>query len=144
MNLLLHQLTVFGRKENSGVNIIQGRQRHRKGGTAHNRSTPLKAVPGGALCVGGAKCRSVRAKRGKKFSHVFLAKRKRSRSIQTAVLGKKRPWLVWSINGRPRKLGRETDAIAESVLLIIWSARKVVRPKPDQPDWRRRHCNRYN
>ena len=38
------------------------------------------------------------------------------------------------------ELGRETDAIAESVLLIIWSAQKVVQPKPDQPDRRRRHC----
>ena len=38
------------------------------------------------------------------------------------------------------ELGRETDAIAESVLLIIRSARKVVRSKPDQPDRRRRHC----
>ena len=74
----------------------QGRQRHRKGGTAHNRSTPPKAVPAGVLCVRRG------VKRGKKFSHVFLAMRKRSRSIQTAVLGKKRPWLVWSINGRPR------------------------------------------
>ena len=33
-----------------------------------------------------------------------------------AVLGKKRPWLLWSFNGRPTlpQLGRETDAIAES------------------------------
>ena len=38
------------------------------------------------------------------------------------------------------ELGRETDAIAESVLLIIRSAWKVVRPKPDQLDRRRRHC----
>ena len=42
---------------------------------------------------------------GKKFSHVFC--------IKMAVLGKKRPWLLWSFNGRPT-LGRQTDAIAES------------------------------
>ena len=43
------------------------------------------------MCVDrGAKCRSVRAKRGKKNSHVFLAMRKRSRSIKMAVLGKKK------------------------------------------------------
>ena len=49
----------------------QGRQRHRKGGTAHNRSALLKAVPQGGLCVcRGAKRRSVRAKRGNVFSHV--------------------------------------------------------------------------
>ena len=35
---------------------------------------------------------------GENFSHVFL---ERSRSIQMAVLGKKRPWLLWSFNGRP-------------------------------------------
>ena len=43
------------------------------------------------------------------------------------------------------QLGRETDAIAESAYkimrdcdIIIRSAGKVVRPKPDQPDRRRR------
>ena len=35
------------------------------------------------------------------------------------------------------EVGQETDAIAESVILIIRSAQKVVRPKPDQPDRRR-------
>ena len=52
------------------------------------------------------------------------------------------------------QLGRETDAIAESAYkierrlcvttrardIIIRSAGKVVRPKPDQPDRRRRLC----
>ena len=37
----------------------------------------------------------------KNFSHVFSAMRKRSRNIKMAVLGKKRPWLLWSFNGRP-------------------------------------------
>ena len=53
------------------------------------------------------------------------------------------PWLVWSFNGSP-ELGRETDAIAESAYtierklcvsacdIIIRSAGKVVRPKPDR------------
>ena len=49
------------------------------------------------------------------------------------------------------QLGRETDAIAESAYkikrrlcmtnIIIRSAGKVVRPKPDQPDRRRRLCD---
>ena len=61
-----------------------------------------RRCPEGGLLVGrGAKRRSVRAKRGKIFSHVFLAMRKRSRSIKMAVLGKKRPWLLWSFNDRP-------------------------------------------
>ena len=48
------------------------------------------------------------------------------------------------------QLGRETDAIAESAYkimrdytacdIIIRSAGKVVQPKPDQPDRRRRLC----
>ena len=48
------------------------------------------------------------------------------------------------------QLGRETDVIAESAYkitrdytardIIIRSAGKVVRPKPDQPDRRRRLC----
>ena len=92
------------------------------------------------------------AKRGNKFSHVFLAMRKHFRSIQIAVLGKKRPWLVWSFNGSP-ELGRETDAIAESAYtierrlcvsacdIIIRSAGKVVQPKPDQPDRQLCLCN---
>ena len=92
------------------VKGLQGRQRHRKGGTAHNRSAPPKAVPGGAPCV----CRgdkrqsvcvkrsSVRAKRGKKIFACIFSDEEALSCIQTAVLGKKRPWLVWSINGRPR------------------------------------------
>ena len=53
----------------------QGRQWHKRSGTAHYRSALRKAVPGGRSeqRVGrGAKRRSVRAKRGKIFSHVFL------------------------------------------------------------------------
>ena len=53
-------------------------------------------MPGGALrteCVGrGVKRRSVRASEFFFHNHVFLAMRKRSRSIKMAVLGKKRSW----------------------------------------------------
>ena len=86
----------------SCMSHLQGRQRHKRSGTAHYCSALWKAVFGGAVCVDrGAKCWSVCAKRGKIFSHVFLAMRKRSRSIKMVVLGKKRPWLLWSFNGRP-------------------------------------------
>ena len=84
---------------------MQGRQRHRKSGTAHNFSDEeaLSQHPNG--CFGKEK----------------------------TLAGVEYQCMVGP------ELGRETDAIAESVLLIIWSARKVVRPKPDQPDRRRRH-----
>ena len=78
--------------------LWQGRQRHKRSG----RSALRKAVPGGrSACWQRREAPICPRKARKKFSHVFLAMRKRSRSIKMAVLGKKRPWLLWSFNGRP-------------------------------------------
>ena len=110
----------------------QGRQRHRKSGTAHNRSAPPKVVPGGALCV----CRGVKRMYFQRWGSALVA------SERPFWERKDLGWCGISMVGP--ELGRETDAIAESALLIIWSARKVVRPKPDQPDRRHRHwCCRH-
>ena len=99
-----HEKIGLARQKETIPSNLQGRQRHKRSDTAHYRGTLLKAVPGGAVRVDrGVKRRSVRAKRVKKiFWHVFLAMRKRSRSIKMAVLGKKRPWLLWSFNGTTR------------------------------------------
>ena len=60
------------------------------------------------------------AERGKNFSHVFSAMRKRSRSIKMAVLGKKIPWLLWSFNGRPTTRTRNRCVTTLHVIFNIY------------------------
>ena len=127
------------------ISVLQGQQRHRKSGMVHYCSTPAKAVPKGDHPHEAQKM----------FSHIFfIAMRKHSRSIQMA---RKRPWLVWSFNGRPTRnrchcrvcviIRLSTRAMCHRLCetthardITVRSAGNVVRPKPDQPDWWCRPC----
>ena len=127
-----HEKTVYskpcrGVRINGVFKLLESLQ-----GLGQLRSTTISASPsfsrGGSgieevvrpICSAEARSADLSARSAEKnFSHVFSAMRKRSRSIKMAVLGKKRPWLLWStgVSMVGPQLGRETDAVAESAYI---------------------------